>query len=448
MAGGLAGGVGGFMIGGPIGGLVGAGVGAWLGSEGGEVIGGAASPYIEGWTKALTGFNLADKMRDTWNEGIKPFFASMSEIAGKMSTWIADKAGGFGDTVSATGAGLSEMLGIADLGSVAEKYESGGRGVETVSTGQGDHGGVSYGTHQLSSSSGTMAAYLRSGEGKAFADEFAGMKAGSSAFNDKYKDVASRRGDDFKKSQKDYITRTHYMPAKKKAEEYGFDTSNRGIQEAIYSQSTQYGGNGNSRFKRVSQSGVDMTDNEAVLKALYADKAARVNTDFRSSSAGVRAGVANRIPSELADVLAIAKVSDAKNTIKAAVSPKKATDDGDKDKPAITSKAKNNNSVLGVSVGGMTPNKDVPAPNPNNEPMIFKSAKPAPASEGYKPANFPPMPTMKIPNMPAIKQRLDSGGSNKPVIMQSSNDTMSQNVSDRGLAHAITGGLGQDRNWG
>ena len=39
-------------------------------------------------------------------------------------------------------------------------------------------------------------------------------------------------------------------------------------------------------------------------------------------------------------------------------------------------------------------------------------------------------------------------GSNKPIMLQSSNDTINQNLSDRGLAHAVTGGFGQDRYWG
>src|SRR5262249_46471025 len=43
---------------------------------------------------------------------------------------------------------------LPPLGSLSEKYESGGRGPGTVSTGKGDLGGVSYGTYQLSSKVG------------------------------------------------------------------------------------------------------------------------------------------------------------------------------------------------------------------------------------------------------------------------------------------------------
>jgi hypothetical protein len=34
-----------------------------------------------------------------------------------------------------------------NLGMTSSRYESGGRGAGTVSTGRGDHGGVSYGTY-------------------------------------------------------------------------------------------------------------------------------------------------------------------------------------------------------------------------------------------------------------------------------------------------------------
>lgn len=40
------------------------------------------------------------------------------------------------------------------LGMTSARRESGGRGAETISTGKGDHGGVSYGTYQLSSKAG------------------------------------------------------------------------------------------------------------------------------------------------------------------------------------------------------------------------------------------------------------------------------------------------------
>ena len=485
------GGAAGALIGGTIGSVVpvvgtaiGAVVGGYLGAKGGELLGSAVSPHIQSWTAAITDYNLPKKMEVTWSNGIKPFFSRMGGLASKMAAWIDKQVTDMGEATSGAGAGLSEALGMSGLGSVAEKYESGGRGIGTVSTGAGDHGGVSYGTHQLSSKTGTMAAFLKSPDGQKFAGEFAGLKAGSAAFNSKYKDVANRRGDEFKKSQQDYITRTHYMPAKQIAEGYGFDTKNRGIQEAIYSHSTQYGGNHKSRFKRIAESGVDMKDNQAVLKAFYADKAAYVNKDFSSSSASVKASVAKRIKAESADVLAISKVSEVKNTVKDVVGTV-----ADKAKDAIKPKKQPSTKKNGVPAtpkesagykGGILGDdarsliNSTPVIPASKDALIFKSsldvasggesrsyANPtlptklsgkaraiaSTSNSGYGAASFAPTPMLKIPAMPKVTQRLDSGSSDKPLFVQSSNDTINQNVSDRDLAHAITGGLGQSRQW-
>lgn len=224
-----------------------------------------------------------------------------------INDWIKEKFGNFfgGSGVPTNTVGGGTGTTVRGLGDIAEKYESGGAGVSTVSTGAGDRGGVSYGSHQLSSKTGTMAAFLQSAEGSKFASAFSGMAPGSAAFNAKYKEIAASRGDEFKQAQRDYITRTHYLPAKANAEKYGFDMSHRGIQEAIYSHGTQYGPGHSARFKRVAASGVNMKDNVAVIKALYADKAAMVNSDFSSSSAKTREGVSKRIQNELNDVLAV-----------------------------------------------------------------------------------------------------------------------------------------------
>ncbi len=51
-----------------------------------------------------------------------------------------------------------------------------------------------------------------------------------------------------------------------------------------------------------------------------------------------------------------------------------------------------------------------------------------------------PIPKLNFDN--ALSKRLDNGGRDKPIIVQASNQDISQNVSDRDLAHAISGGLG------
>lgn len=166
------------------------------------------------------------------------------------------------------------MLPVSeDLGSVSSKYESGGRGVATISSGRGDPGGVSYGKHQLSSKAGTLEKFFEEAEGRPFAKFFKGLKPGTKAFNDRYKQVAKSHAAAFEKAQQDFITRTHYKNVEEYARKKGIDTSQRGIQEALYSQSVQHGLKGNKKIiDRVLSSGVNLKDHEAVIRELYDER--------------------------------------------------------------------------------------------------------------------------------------------------------------------------------
>lgn len=130
---------------------------------------------------------------------------------------------------------------VERLGEITRKYESGGRGVETISTGVGDAGGVSYGEYQLSSKTGTMTKFLKSPEGSAFADSFKDLEPGTREFDAAYSKVASTRGDEFRQAQHEFIVRTHYEPALKTAGSLGFTVGDRRIQEAVFSSSVQHG---------------------------------------------------------------------------------------------------------------------------------------------------------------------------------------------------------------
>ena len=129
-----------------------------------------------------------------------------------------------------------------ELGDISEKYESGGRGVKSISSGKSDPGGVSYGKHQLSTNAGTMHRFLRSPEGLPYAAKLGDLKPGTLAFNKAYLAVAAKDEAAFGKAQRDFITRTHYLPRAKVAGELGFRMKSEGVQEAIYSASVQHGG--------------------------------------------------------------------------------------------------------------------------------------------------------------------------------------------------------------
>ncbi|WP_313596498.1 phage tail tip lysozyme [Psychrobacter sanguinis] len=106
---------------------------------------------------------------------------------------------------------------------------------------------------------------------------------------------------------------------------------------------------------------------------------------------------------------------------------------------SVQQKTKTTNSVLGVNVGGLANNFVA-----GNTPAY----QPASKSLGLELGASMLKSVLNIPDMPSFRLPLAGSGLDKPIIVQSNNDNIGQNVSDRGLAHAITGGLGEGRYWG
>ncbi|AXG66846.1 putative VgrG-like protein/endolysin [Dickeya phage vB_DsoM_JA29] len=199
-----------------------------------------------------------------------------------------------------------KVLSSEKIGGVSEQFESGGRGVGTVSSGAGDYGGVSYGKHQLASANGSMSQFLASPEAKNLSGEFMGLTPGTAAFNERYRQVAATHGKDMEDAQYQYLVRTHYAPTAEKLEKnlgIDMDKQGRAFKELVYSTSMQYGGNAADKIQRAFR-GKDfnsMTEEERI-EAIQQDKLANVQNDFRSSSVQVQQGVAARTQREL-DVL-------------------------------------------------------------------------------------------------------------------------------------------------
>jgi hypothetical protein len=128
-----------------------------------------------------------------------------------------------------------------NLGALVQYMDSGHRSVFTISSRAPECAAGYYGVHQLSSASGTMAAFVASPENAAFSPHFAGLMPASTAFNEAYSAVATNDPAGFAQAQRNYITRMHYVPVLRYALNLGFTVSDRGVQEALYSQSVQYG---------------------------------------------------------------------------------------------------------------------------------------------------------------------------------------------------------------
>lgn len=189
-----------------------------------------------------------------------------------------------------------------ELGDISEKYESGGRGVKSISSGKSDPGGVSYGKHQLSTNAGTMHRFLRSPEGLPYAAKLGDLKPGTLAFNKAYLAIVAKDEAAFGKAQRDFITRTHYLPRAKVAGELGFRMKSTGVQEAIYSASVQHGGVEKIMRKAAAAPGFKALSAQAQLEIFY-----RVREDYATKGVPQLARqLSSRYKRELADVLAIA----------------------------------------------------------------------------------------------------------------------------------------------
>src|SRR5687767_1697691 len=92
------------------------------------------------------------------------------------------------------------------LGQTSSRYESSGKGAGVISTGKGDHGGVSYGAYQLSTKMGTLQEYL---DQSRYGAQFSGLTPATPEFNAKWRELA-KTDPGFAKDQHDFIGKSHY----------------------------------------------------------------------------------------------------------------------------------------------------------------------------------------------------------------------------------------------
>jgi hypothetical protein len=172
---------------------------------------------------------------------------------------------------------LFPAVALADepLGKLSEKYESGGRGPGTVSSGKGDPGGVSYGTYQLSSKAGRADDFVK----RYYPEEFKGLKAGTDEFTKRWKELAVKDPDGLRKNEHAYIKETHYDPqAKKLAKELGLDVTKRSaaLRDVVWSTAVQHGPNTGvivvAVTPLVKDRTIDEVSDEAIIRAVYAER--------------------------------------------------------------------------------------------------------------------------------------------------------------------------------
>ena len=200
-----------------------------------------------------------------------------------------------------------------ELGKLSEKFETGGRGPGTVSGGQGDPGGASYGSYQMTSKPlpGTVGRFVSLPD-FAFRASFTNLTPGTAAFTAAWKQLANNKPSEFHESQHAFIKKTHFDPlvAKIKAED-GVDVNTRSLtlQDVIWSTAVQHGGG--SSIPHVALRAVNVTPADAAfdkdfIVAIYGERGRKQNgvlVHFSKSSPAVQQGVANRFRDELRDAL-------------------------------------------------------------------------------------------------------------------------------------------------
>lgn len=200
------------------------------------------------------------------------------------------------------------------LGALSAKYETGGRGPGTVSTGAGDKGGVSYGSYQMASKMGVPARFVTQ-PGFPWLQDFTGQVAGTAQFTATWKRIAAAQTDAFQEAQHAYIKKTHYdlLVAKIRGDDsLDVDSRSRALQDVVWSTAVQHGGATpivHRACGKVTCAPTDPKYDEELIRAIYAERG-RTKPDgnlayFSGNSASVQKGVANRFKSELQDALAM-----------------------------------------------------------------------------------------------------------------------------------------------
>ena len=192
------------------------------------------------------------------------------------------------------------------LGFVSKKYESGRSGPGTISTGRGDPGGKSYGSHQLASKTGTLQAYVRVSR---YRDRLKRHKAASRAFDAEWRALAQQYEAEFAADQHAFIKSRHFDPVRRHADKLGIPRT-MAIDEALFSIGVQHGG----AKKVVSRALISASDRESVIVSKLYDSRRRYVNGLRLSNS-LKKALMNRYMREEADIQALVGLSSPRKVI-------------------------------------------------------------------------------------------------------------------------------------
>ncbi|OLL31297.1 muraminidase [Burkholderia sp. SRS-W-2-2016] len=205
-----------------------------------------------------------------------------------------------------------------DLGKLSTQYETSGRGPSTVSGGQGDPGGVSYGSYQMTSKTrrtdgtfvigGTVQIFVTSPDFP-WTSDFSGLTPGTPAFTQKWREVVQNNTNKFVLVEHEYMKKTHFdVQIRTVMSRTGVDLRyhSHTINDVVWSTAVHHGPTTDVIATAIGNLNMPNSEtrdyDQALIDAIYAERG-KTNAQgqvirFRSSSAAVQAGILQRFRSE------------------------------------------------------------------------------------------------------------------------------------------------------
>lgn len=205
-----------------------------------------------------------------------------------------------------------------NLGKLSSHYETGGKGPITVSGGQGDPGGVSYGSYQMTSKTrqpngtfiigGTVQKFVTSPDFP-WIDEFTGLTPGTSAFTEKWKNLVNGNTESFTKVEHEFIRRTHFdiLVAKVlQSTQVDIRYHSHALNDVTWSTSVHHGPTTDVIVKSIQSLGITPTETKQydrlLIDQIYRERGKK-NTEgklirFINSTTPIQNGITNRFISE------------------------------------------------------------------------------------------------------------------------------------------------------
>ncbi len=198
-----------------------------------------------------------------------------------------------------------------NLGTLSSTYETGGRGTITVSTGEGDPGGISYGAYQLTSkpNGGNVKLFINSNDFK-WKNSFENLTPGTSSFTSKWKELVNLHKEEFSNIEHEYIRREYFdVQINIIIEKLKIDLRyhSHSLNDVVWSTSVQHGSKTNVIINAIKNMDILHSEtknyDQKLIKLIYAERGkteanGRLTRFPRVKKASVIQGLKDRFENE------------------------------------------------------------------------------------------------------------------------------------------------------